>query len=244
MLTNNHKSYGKIWLELRRFKFGMKKMYKFATFGVLAAVLFIVPSAMAQDTTTTEVVSEQTESQETVTAPVQKQTALENAEKRKQAVKETLTAAKEKRLQERCSNAQGRVMSVSGQVNGLRTSRTEVHQNILNRLTDVQTRLQTQGVDTVALDEQLTEFRSKTEAFTALMDEYAVLLTDITADSCADDVAAFQASLSAAREALAEIRAESAAIRVYLAETIKPTLQQLREQIIAPLSEEQTEGAE
>ena len=85
--------------------------------------------------------------------------------KLKTALQIKLTMAEKNRLKLRCVAAQGKVSSVGAKFKGIETSRTQVHQNILNRLNNAVTKLKEKGVNTTELEAAITELKTKITTF-------------------------------------------------------------------------------
>lgn len=149
---------------------------------------------------------------------------------RKEALKTRLTAAKQARIKNRCKASQGKLGSLQGRITGLETSRAQVYQNLTNRLTRLSEQLATHNVDVTELNTQITELTTLTEAFTTDLTAYKTAVADLAAMDCESDPEGFQASLESAREARAKAAESAKAVRTYLAETIKPTIKELRAQ--------------
>ena len=150
---------------------------------------------------------------------------------RKAAARTRVAAAKQARIKNLCQGSQGKLSSIHGRVKGLETSRTQVHQNLVNRLNKASEKLAAQSVDVTTLNEQIAELNTLIEAFQTSLAAYKDALTDVAEMDCAEDAAGFQLSLEAARQARSDTGASSQAIRTYLRDTIKPTLVELRRQL-------------
>ncbi len=189
---------------------------------VFAATPLIV---LAQEGTTQE---QTTQGEEDTTT---KREELEaRLEERKAALNTRLTFAKQARIKNLCKAAQGGISSIRGRIKGLETSRAQVYENLLSRLTRLSEKLKTHDVDTSELDTQITELTALTEAFNTNLESYQQAVSDLADMDCAADPAAFQASLEAARIERAETAESAKAIRAFLSDTIKPTLKELRQQ--------------
>lgn len=174
-------------------------------------------------------------------------------EKRKAEMKTKVDAAKQARLKSRCKASQGNLSSISGRIKGLETSRSQVYQNLLNRLNKLSEKLAAQELDVAELNTQITELSGLITTFNTELAEYKQTVADLAEMDCVAEPIAFQASLEAARTARAETAEAAKAVKAYLKETIKPTLSQLRAQITkeaevpegeAESEDNQTEGGE
>lgn len=147
---------------------------------------------------------------------------------RKEALKIRLTAAKQARIKSRCKASQSKISSVQGRITGVETSRTQVHQNLVNRLTRLSEQLATHSVDTATLNSQITELNVLIQTFATDLTAYKTAVADLAAMDCEADPEGFQASLESARTLRAKASESAEAVRTYLTETIKPTLKELR----------------
>lgn len=151
--------------------------------------------------------------------------------KRKADLKTRLTNAEESKLKLKCKASQGHLSSLKGRIKGIDTSRNNVYRELVERLTKLQGKLNEQGVDTAALQTEIDALNTKITAFKITLADYKQAVSDLADMECATDPAAYKASLESARAAREKIILESAAIRAYVKDIIKPTLQQLRQQL-------------
>jgi hypothetical protein len=221
----------------------MKTVVRLFFASLLATPLMGVGIVAAQEAgTTTENTTTTTTQTET---SVNDKTALqERLTKRKAELKTKLTALQQKRLQERCKSSQGKLSSISGRIKGLETSRGEVYTNLVNRLTKLSDRLNTQGVDVTELNTEITNLKALIETFNTDLAAYKQAVSDLAAMDCASDATAFKASLDAARTAREKTAADAAAIKAYVQETIKPTLVTLKKSVEAQKPETETQNTE
>lgn len=152
-------------------------------------------------------------------------------------MKTKLTTAQQARVKNRCSNAQGVIKSVGTKVDGAQAAHTKVYSNVVSRLTALQEKLSTQGVDVTTLGEEIATLSSKITVYTTDLAAYKQAVADLSSMGCASDPTSFQASLDAARKELNTVRADSISIHEYITTTIKPTLTAIRTQL------EATEGS-
>ncbi len=211
----------------------MKKLISFGLVIILTAFTLSVGVVYAvedgDDSTTTA------QSETTVEAL---KSLAERISKRKAELKTKLTNAEKTRLQSKCKAAQGLVSSVSGRIKGIETSRTEVHKNIINRLTKLSEKLKNKGVDTTELDADIAVLQTKIDTFKTDLTTYKQAVSDLAEMDCTTDPDGFKASLEAARTARATVHQDSKDIRSYVQDTIKPLLKSIR----AQLESDQTEG--
>jgi chromosome segregation ATPase len=152
-------------------------------------------------------------------------------EKRKAAMKVKLSNAEKQRLQARCKNSQGMASNLKGKINGVETSRSHVHENMVARLIKLSEKLNKQGVDTAALDAEIVALQEKIITFKADLEEYKTAVAELRDMDCAQDPEAFKASLEAARAAREKISVDVKGIRTYVNDAVKPTLKDLRSKL-------------
>lgn len=160
--------------------------------------------------------------------------------KRKADLKVRLTALEKTKIQNKCKPAQGLVSSVKGRVQGIETSRTQVHSNMTDRLSGLSEKLKNKGADTLALDAAITELKTKIETFNTDLAAYKQSVSDLAEMDCNADPDGFKASLLASRTTQELVSKDAKGIRAYVNDTIKPLLKTIR----AELEANKTEGGE
>ncbi|HSX27616.1 MAG TPA: hypothetical protein VLG25_02440 [Patescibacteria group bacterium] len=160
-----------------------------------------------------------------------KTTMSERIESHKTAFKTRLSTLQQANIKAKCKNAQGIVKSTSVRIKGVETSRKQVYTNLVNRLTKMSTQLKDQGLDTTTLDSQIDELKTKIATFETDMSSYQQAISDLQEMNCMADPTGFKASLEAARTARAQVLSDSVAIKDYVKNTIKPTLEDLHKQL-------------
>lgn len=212
----------------------MKKRIKILVSAVFLAPLFTVSVALAVDEPVTTTTTETSQNQMSAD---QKQKMEQRVKERKDAAKLRLNNAEQTRIKNRCANAQGVVRNVEGRINGIQTSRTQVYGNLVDRLTKLEARLATKGVDTAELKTQITTLQEKIEKFNADLAAYKDAVADVAAMDCANDPIAFKASLEAARTARQQLKVDGADIKTYVNDTIKVTLKTIRQTLSSGTTE-------
>lgn len=209
--------------------------------GFLTPMLLFGGVAAVEDNTTTtdddKVITQQTEE-----TNEDKPTLAERLEARKAALQLRLSFAEQQRLKLRCKGAQGLISPLAGRIQGIETSRTQVHEHLLDRLEKLSERLADRGVDVTTLNTQIDELETKIETFKTDLEEYKQAVADLKDMDCVADPDAFKASLETARNLRAKLKQDVVDIRTYLNDTIKPTLKAIREQLAADNQENEGEG--
>jgi hypothetical protein len=167
-------------------------------------------------------------------------TLQQRVEKYKAEAKARLDEAQKQRLQLRCKASQGLISSLKGRISGLETSRQQKYTNLVNRLTSLSDKLEAKSIDTATFDTQVAELKTKIEAYHTDLAAYKQAVSDLAEMDCAADADAFKAALESARALRAKVVEDGRSIKDYLNNTIKPTLQSIRQQVAKP--ETQGEG--
>lgn len=240
------RAYGRI-KQLKRKTTTMLKRSKFALIALLFATPLFVTAAVSGQTGTGNTTTTTTTTQpatETDSAPetVEQKTQRDNRiTKMKEIQKVKLTTTDKKNILAKCKAAQGKVGSIGGRVNGIETSRTKVHVNLLNRMQGLVEKLKAKNVDTTQLEASITELTVKISTFNSDLTIYKTSITDLQALDCQASPDGFKATLLTARSNLDKVRADAKDVHTYLNETIKPLLKTLRAQVEPTTTQKPTE---
>lgn len=167
-----------------------------------------------------------------VTAQANDQTTLEGRiQARKESLKITLDAAKANRIKNSCKAAQGKLQASSKRIQGIRTSRSEVYNNLTARLNNAKDKLAESNIDTAKLDSAMTELADTIVSYKTIMTSYQSAIDDASVLDCQTDPEAFWLSISQARESITEIKDTHQQIKDHLKNSIKPELVELRKQL-------------
>ncbi len=143
------------------------------------------------------------------------------------------SAAELNKLKLRCSVAQTVFKNLQTKTSDVQKKRVEVYTNIATSLTDLQTALKAKSIDTAKLDAQMKDLETQTTQFKTDMEIYKQAVEDSANIDCATDPLALRAALEEARVAHAKLVVEVAAIRTTVNNTIKPTLVQVKADLVA-----------
>lgn len=194
--------------------------------GLLIAVVTAAPAALVVAQTNPDAPVSNTNDVTT-----QQTTLEERIAKRKAALTERLTAAKQSRISQRCVAAQGKIRSHEARVNGVATARQNAYGVVITKLTELVPKLQEKGVDVSALEAQISVLKEKISAFQADLTEYKQAIADLAALDCTADPEAFQASLEATRKLRVDLVTSSVEIKMHVQEVIKPILVSIRDSL-------------
>ncbi len=136
----------------------------------------------------------------------------------------------------RCVVAQTRLKLLAVRITTVKTTRTQLYNNLIDKLTALSTKLQTAGLDVTTLNTQITALQSKVTTFNTNLTNYKQAVADLATMDCKSDPTAFKASLETARSLRLTLFTSGQEIRTYLKETIRPTLQTLKTQLEAKSS--------
>lgn len=199
---------------------------------LVVAVIGTAPAAMAHDGEDHS--NDNSSSASTRTVAEKKETAAEfkgRLDKLKTKYKVNLQAAEKQSLKTKCKPAQSLVAKLNTKFGNSVTTRTKAYEKLEQRLDKLVEKLKVKEVNTATLEQQITELKAKITTYKTDLDAYKQSLTDLKDVDCAADPDAFQAALEASRAAHQKLTDDVKAIRTYLVDTIKPTLQTIKQQL-------------
>ncbi len=185
-------------------------------------------SQQSEPTSSQEATETETKVLEDTQAADYKTKLQERLTKRKQELKTKLTKAQEARVKARCKAAQTIIVKISTHAKETNTSRTEVYNNIIKHLTSLSTKLKDAGKDTTDLDKEIADLQTKIDTFNTDMTQLRQAAADLSNMDCSSDPSSFKASLESVRSAREAVAKDSQAIRTYITETVKTTLNTLK----------------
>ncbi len=209
----------------------IKKYIHILLSGLLLAPLVSTTVVFAQDTLSVTDTNETTQSTQDDGTDSEDQNFETRKQDYKKQFKTNLATWEQTRLKTRCKNAQGKLSSLKGRINGIATSRTEIHTNILTHLNDLVTKLKAKGVDTTTLEADVAVLKTKIETFNTDLTAYQLAVADLVKIDCTEDPDTFKSALLAARDALDKVKADAKDVRTYLKDTIKPLLVQIHKDL-------------
>lgn len=149
----------------------------------------------------------------------------------KERFAETLTNAEERRIQAVCKGTQIVVGRLSENVAQVRQNREQAYTSISDKLQNLVTKIEAAGVNSADLSEVLTAMNAEVQIFLATMTEYQTILADLAEMDCTEDPEAFRAAIAVAKQQRTTLVSSSQGLRQYFNDSIKPVLQQLRQQL-------------
>lgn len=201
----------------------MKKSFITAITTVLALCGVLVPT----------LVIAHAEEDTSVTTQTTSETLQTRLEKKKAELQVRLDEAQKERIKTRCSAAQDKVGTVSQIASSRSTAREQAYSRLVEKLEALVAKLKAKQIDTTTLEAQINELKAKITTFNTHMTAYKQALQDVKDVDCSADQEAFQAALLAARTARQVVVDDALAIRVYVNDPIKKTIQTIREQLKA-----------
>ena len=144
-----------------------------------------------------------------------------------------LISTEEERIRQRCDAVRTNIRSLDNDVGVVKTERNAAYDAILEELNDLMERLNAQAFETSQLESNLDTLESKIDKFKSDMDDYIEVVNDLTNIDCRQDQEAFQGALQIARQYNGRLLPQNGDIRSYIVNTIKPTLEKVREDIEA-----------
>lgn len=201
--------------------------YRYGLLVLMLAAALILPSAssiaMEEMETTTEAASYEIQDD---TQATDFQTKLaERLAARKAAMQTKLTTSQQTRIKNRCKAAQQAVAQLAEKTKTARMNRDEAYKNILKHATSLRDKLKENGKDTAALDTNITELTALVDKFSTDMQTLRQAVADISNMDCTAEPTSFKATIEAMREARKVVADDAVAIRTYVKDHLKVTLQ-------------------
>lgn len=160
-------------------------------------------------------------------------TLKQRIEARKAEFKVKLQAVEKARIMAKCAGAQGIITSVQNRSASAEKARTNVYNKLSDKLSSLITKLKAANVDTTELESELSGLQAKIKTFNTDMTTYKQAVSDLKDMDCKADPDAFKASLDDARKLREQLKTDATAIRTYVKDAIKPTLQTIRQDLAA-----------
>lgn len=206
-----------------------KRLVKFGALSVLAIVALGGGGGLVTAQTTSE---QDTDDTAKTTLTDTETTLEERVNTRKNARSLRLSAAQQARLRSRCQAAQGLLTAYEARVKTLERNRVNAYDKIHDHLTSLLERLNGQ-VDTAELTAAIENLEAQVTAFQQHLNDYHQVITDLAAMDCTADPTGFRASLDTAKEQRSDLLSESAVIRTYIQDTLRPILQDIKAELQA-----------
>jgi len=157
-------------------------------------------------------------------APPPGGTFAQRLEQRKRERNVQMIEKDQKRLAQRCVAIQGDVREIQQKATPIVNNRAKVYQRIDAKLWVTIGQLKLADRDTFDLEKERGGFTERAAAFQVTAANYLQTLDDMIVINCQADIVGFKALLDTARLYQGQVRTQSADIRSYVIDTIKPTL--------------------
>ncbi len=132
-----------------------------------------------------------------------------------------------------CAVAKENITILSTHLATVHKKRSRAYADMSSRLQKVYERLEEQAFETSKLKANLDELNAKISSYNAEMKSLIRTVDDMKQIDCKTDPVAFIAALEYARNSHRDIISIVDDIREYITNTIKPTMNQIREQVVA-----------
>lgn len=142
--------------------------------------------------------------------------------KKEQSIK--LEKRDKDRLESRCVKSQNAIREIQQQAGPILDNRTKVYQRIDAKLWVTIGELKLAEKDTFNLEKQRAQLAAQAKVFQTAGGYYLQTLDDLTVINCQADPIGFKALVETARAYHKQIRTQSAGIRKYVLDTIKPNI--------------------
>ena len=150
-------------------------------------------------------------------------------EERRNKVKPTLTNAETTRIKDKCASAQGKTNLLQNKLRDTYNPFQNRYDAYVKKLDSLTKKLETEGKDVTELKAQTATLAEKYAAFQAQLELLRVSAADLTAMDCKAEPNGFKATLEELRTQLKATQASFKEVNKYAKETIKATLQGLKD---------------
>lgn len=156
----------------------------------------------------------------------------DRVKERKAKTQKRFSFVEQKLIKQKCQNAQKETID-SPKVNNFVQRRTQSHEQLVAKLEKLSSNMKASGVDTTRYDEQVSVLKQKVNEYVAELFASRQAFFDLKSMSCTTDPEGFAATLLEARKLRLSFIEKGKEIRLYLKDTIKPTLKEMRSQLRA-----------
>jgi hypothetical protein len=192
------------------------KRLKLILSSLIVTPLLLVPAVAHAVTTTT-----------TTTETVTTETTTQRIGKYKLTLKVQPTAAEQIKIKANCKAAQVKGRILSAQINQKVVLRSAAYVSVTGKIDSLITDLKAANVDTTKLQTERDALQKLITTYGTDLKAYQENITDMNAVDCIVDPVGFKAALETARASQATVLKDIIAIRAYVNDTIKPTLQDI-----------------
>lgn len=144
-----------------------------------------------------------------------------------------ISEAKRARIRQQCDTLQSRLDQIATRVGNVRQSRGNLLENLVATLQKFADRVEAAGLDSTALNEDISELKTMSDELSGLWETYQSALENVASARCSQEGEAqsFHDALQSAREAHAEIRAKMQEVRQFFVDSLQTTLEDIRTQL-------------
>jgi hypothetical protein len=192
------------------------KRLKLILSSLIVTPLLLVPAVAHAVTTTT-----------TTTETVTTETTTQRIGKYKLTLKVQPTAAEQIKIKANCKAAQVKGRILSTQINQKVVLRSAAYVSVTGKIDSLITDLKAANIDTAKLQTERDALQKLITTYGTDLKAYQENITDMNAVDCITDPVGFKAALETARTSQATVLKDIIAIRTYVNDTIKPTLQDI-----------------
>ena len=164
----------------------------------------------------------------TTTTTTAAETITQRVSKYKLALKTQPTVAEQAKIKANCKAAQVKGRVLSTQITQKVVIRSAAYVTVTGKLDTLITDLKAANVDTAKLETERDELQKLITTYGTDLKTYQENIADMNSVDCLTDPTAFKAALESARTSQAIVLKDIKAIRTYVNDTIKPTLQDIK----------------
>jgi hypothetical protein len=167
-------------------------------------------------------------------------TARAAAKEERETAKEERQAAKE----EKCKNVGSRIEAKMNKYENGNISVEDVHKRLKERIRNMITRLENNGIDAGKLEDDLAVLEQKINQVASSYDTFIAGLEETKTYACGESQGQFRTKLQEAKKLMANVRTGRQETMSYITKTIIPDIKALREQLKTKIEEQNQTNAD
>jgi len=157
------------------------------------------------------------------------------------AAKEERETAKEERQEakeEKCKNVESRIEAKMNKYENGNVSVEDVYKRLKERIRNMVTRLENNGIDASKLEDDLAVLEQKINQVSSSYDTFIAGLEETKTYACGESEGQFRTKLQEAKKLMANVRTGRQETRSFVVNTIIPDIKALREQLKTKIEEQ------
>lgn len=157
------------------------------------------------------------------------------------AARDEAKANRQETKEEKCKNIESRIEAKLNKYENGNIAVEDVHKRLKERIRNIVTRLENNGIDASKLESDLAVLEQRIEQTAASYDTFIAALKESQSYACGESQSQFRAKIQEAKKLMVNVRTERKGTRDFIVTTIIPDIKSLREQIQAKVQEQNRE---